>query len=83
MGEFHDGKYEGLGRRCLENDDIADGLWKQGFMFDIGVYYKNMSNSYLFGCFYEDQLSALYHKGEDFPYILISKIINYTLNECY
>lgn len=72
MGQFQQGKYEGLGRRILENDDIADGIWKEGKLHDVGIVYNNSKNTYILGCFYDDKVNTIYHKGEEFPYILIS-----------
>ena len=72
MGEFQNGSFEGLGRKCFENGDIWDGLWKDGKMFDVGVVFDERNNSYILGCFFEDEPQNIYHKGEDFPHLLIS-----------
>lgn len=72
IGEFQNGKYEGLGRKCLENGDMGDGFWKNGFMYDIGVYYRESERSYILGCFYENNANSIYHQGDGFPYVLIS-----------
>ena len=74
MGEFKNGKFDGLGRRNFPNDDVVDGTWKDGKMTDIGILFDNTKNSYTLGCFYEDQLINAYYQGEDFPHLLISKI---------
>ena len=73
MGEFLNGKFDGLGRKHFDDDNISDGIWKEGQMYDVGIVFVKANNSFTLGCFYQDEPNIVYHKGEDFPSLLISK----------
>ena len=49
-------------------------------MHDLGMVFENNTNSYILGSFYENQVETIYHKGEDFPHLLISKTFIFLKN---